>query len=63
MLDPRITKLINGILDEDKNCLAQLISLAEDDSPNVPEIMRMLHPHLGKAYRIGITGPPVLSRQ
>ncbi len=58
MLDSRITKLMNGILDEDKNCLAQLISLAEDDNPNVPEIMRMLRPHLGKACRIGITGPP-----
>jgi len=38
--------------------LAQLISLVENDSPELGEIIQGLRPHLGKAYRIGITGPP-----
>jgi LAO/AO transport system kinase len=42
----------------EENSLARLISLAENDSPDLPEIIEMLRPHLGKAYCIGITGPP-----
>ncbi|MEW6034466.1 MAG: methylmalonyl Co-A mutase-associated GTPase MeaB, partial [Chloroflexota bacterium] len=38
--------------------LARLITLVERDGPEVPEIMRLIQPHLGKAYRVGITGPP-----
>ena len=41
-----------------KKSLSQLISLAENDSPHLPEIIKVLHPHLGTAYCIGITGPP-----
>ncbi|MBA7474831.1 hypothetical protein ES707_10189 [subsurface metagenome] len=40
------------------NALAQLISLAENDSSQLHEIMEKLRPHLGKAYCVGITGPP-----
>jgi LAO/AO transport system kinase len=42
----------------EENSLARLISLAENDSPDLPEIIEMLRPHLGKAYCIGVTGPP-----
>jgi LAO/AO transport system kinase len=38
--------------------LARLISLVEREEPTVPVIMQRLYPHLGKAYSIGITGPP-----
>jgi len=38
--------------------LAQLISLVENDSPALSEIIEIIRPRLGKAYRIGITGPP-----
>lgn len=38
--------------------LARLITLVERDGPEVPEIMKLIQPHLGKAYRIGLTGPP-----
>jgi len=41
-----------------KNSLAQLISLVENGSPDLPEIVQMLSSHLGKAYYVGITGPP-----
>lgn len=58
MLTARVTKLISGMLAGQKNSLAQLISLAENDSPDLPEIIKMLSPRLGKACRVGITGPP-----
>jgi LAO/AO transport system kinase len=38
--------------------LARLISLVERDSAQVPEIMKSLSARTGRAYRIGITGPP-----
>jgi LAO/AO transport system kinase len=38
--------------------LGRLISLIERDSHQVPEIMKSLSSLTGKAYRIGITGPP-----
>jgi LAO/AO transport system kinase len=38
--------------------LARLISMVEREERAVPAIMQQLHPYLGKAYSIGITGPP-----
>jgi len=55
---PEIARLVRSMLAGDKQSLARLISLAEDDSPYFPEMQEMLRPHLGKSYCIGITGPP-----
>jgi LAO/AO transport system kinase len=38
--------------------LARLISMVERDESAVPVIMQQIYPYLGKAYSIGITGPP-----
>src|SRR4030042_647683 len=38
--------------------LPRLISLVENESNEVPEIMSRIVPHTGKAYCVGITGPP-----
>lgn len=38
--------------------LAKLITLVERESPEVPQIMKEIQPYLGRAYVIGITGPP-----
>jgi len=38
--------------------LSRIISLVENESSQVPEIMKLIAPHLGKAHCIGITGPP-----
>jgi len=56
LLTPRVTKLITGMLAGQENSLAQLISLVEEDSPEVREIIKVLSSHLGKAYCVGITG-------
>jgi LAO/AO transport system kinase len=37
---------------------SKLISMIENKSPQVPEIIRSIHPHTGNARIIGITGPP-----
>ncbi|MGE3541845.1 MAG: methylmalonyl Co-A mutase-associated GTPase MeaB [Candidatus Tectimicrobiota bacterium] len=41
-----------------QRALAQLMSHVERQSPEVPAIMRCIAPALGKAYCVGITGPP-----
>jgi LAO/AO transport system kinase len=38
--------------------LSRVVSLVENESSQVPKIMKLIAPHLGKAHCIGITGPP-----
>ncbi|MCF2528708.1 methylmalonyl Co-A mutase-associated GTPase MeaB [Yinghuangia soli] len=38
--------------------VARLISLVEDASPSLREVMAALAPHTGQAYVVGLTGPP-----
>ncbi|HEV8676272.1 MAG TPA: methylmalonyl Co-A mutase-associated GTPase MeaB [Methylomirabilota bacterium] len=51
-------ELVDGMLDGDRLALARLITLVENRSPLVPEIMRRIHPRTGRAYTVGVTGPP-----
>ena len=51
-------KLVEDMLAGDVLSLARLITNIERDGAEVPEIMKLIYPHLGKAYCIGITGPP-----
>jgi len=46
------------MLDGDRLALARLITRVENRSPEVPEIMRAVHERTGRAYVLGITGPP-----
>ena len=50
--------LIRELLAGDQRALARLISRVEDRDPSYREILDRAFPHAGKAYRIGITGPP-----
>jgi LAO/AO transport system kinase len=50
--------LIQSMLAGEQRALARLISQIERDSAHVPEIMKQIYPKLGKAYCVGITGPP-----
>ena len=51
-------ELVDRMLAGDRLALARLITLVENRSPLVPEIMRRIHPRTGRAYTIGVTGPP-----
>ncbi len=51
-------KLVEQMLSGDNLALSRLISQAENESSQVPEIMKLISPHLGQAHRIGVTGPP-----
>ncbi|MCW2764171.1 MAG: transport system ATPase [Nocardioides sp.] len=50
--------LVSRARDGDPRAVARLISLVEDESPLLREVMAALAPHAGKARIIGITGSP-----
>ncbi len=51
-------ELVEKMLKGERRPLSRLISMVEEESPEVPEIMKAVHPHIGRAFSIGITGPP-----
>jgi len=42
----------------DRTALSRVITLVENQASVAPEILDLLYPKTGKAYRIGVTGPP-----
>lgn len=50
--------MINRICKKDRIAVARAISIVEDERDINNEILSNLFPYTGKAYRIGITGPP-----
>jgi LAO/AO transport system kinase len=50
--------LADRVLAGEVRALARAISLIEDDAPVAAELMRALYPHTGRAYLVGVTGPP-----
>ena len=53
-----INNLITYIRSQKKKYISRAISLVENDSSESINILNSLHQYVGKAYRIGITGPP-----
>jgi len=54
--------MVEQMLSGDTASLARLISLIEGEGSEISHIMKLIYPHTGKAYRIGITGPPGLGK-
>ncbi len=53
-----VPALVEAARNGSPRAVARLISLVEDASPSLREIMAALAPHTGHAYIIGITGSP-----
>ena len=51
-------ELVKDMLAGDVLALARLITKVERDGGEVPEMMKLVYPYLGKAYCVGLTGPP-----
>ena len=52
------TKLVKRMLAGDRFALAKLITLVENRHPETATVMSLIHGRCGRAYSIGITGPP-----
>ena len=50
--------LAAGVRAGDKRALARAITLVENSDPLAYEVVRDLYPDTGRAYTIGVTGPP-----
>ena len=46
------------VLAAEPRAIARAISLIEDEDPRAADLIRALFPHTGRAYLIGVTGPP-----
>jgi LAO/AO transport system kinase len=50
--------LLKRFADGDRSALSKIITLVENHESTFPEVLDKLYPKTGKAYRIGVTGPP-----
>ena len=55
---PSVPELVDRARDGDPRAVARLISLVEDASPALREIMAALAPYAGRAAVLGVTGSP-----
>ena len=46
------------VLAGEPRAIARAISLIEDEDPSATELVRGIFPHTGRAYLVGVTGPP-----
>lgn len=53
-----MTELVDRMLAGEQQSLARLITIVEREASEVPEIMKAIYPRTGKAFCIGVTGPP-----
>ncbi len=53
-----MTSLVDEALAGSAQAVARLISMVEDGDPEGYAVLRALHPRIGRAYLVGITGPP-----
>jgi LAO/AO transport system kinase len=50
--------LVAGVRGGDRRALARAISLVENGDPLAHAVVHDVYPHTGRAYAVGITGPP-----
>ncbi len=53
-----VSELVPRMLAGDRRALARLFTLLESGGDELASIVRAVHPHTGRAYCIGFTGPP-----
>lgn len=53
-----LNSLIQSALSGDKKAIARLITIVENDEEKAREVVKKIYPLTGKAYVVGITGPP-----
>ena len=56
------TQLLKGILKGDKVAVARAISMVENEHQEADKLLSQLYCYVGKAKRIGITGPPGIGK-
>jgi LAO/AO transport system kinase len=52
------TALVDRVIAGDPRAIARAISLVEDEGPPGADLVRAIFGHTGRAYLVGVTGPP-----
>jgi LAO/AO transport system kinase len=55
---PAVPSLAQRVRAGEPRAIARAISLVEDDEPGAAALVRQLFPFTGRAYLVGVTGPP-----
>jgi LAO/AO transport system kinase len=53
-----LDELLAGIRARDVAALARAITLVENGRDGYEALLSAIHPDLGRAHRVGVTGPP-----
>ena len=53
-----VERLVEGVRRGDRRALARAITLVESADPSSYELVKELYPETGRAYAVGVTGPP-----
>jgi LAO/AO transport system kinase len=53
-----VSSLSDRVLSGDPRAIARAISLVENEAPEGAELVRRIFSHTGRAYLVGVTGPP-----
>jgi LAO/AO transport system kinase len=53
-----LERLVEGVRSGDRRALARAITLIENSDERAYELIRQLYPETGRAYAVGVTGPP-----
>ena len=53
-----VERLVEGVRSGDRRALARAITLIESSDERAYEVIKQLYPETGRAYAVGVTGPP-----
>jgi len=53
-----VEELATKIFSNDRRSVARAITIVEENNSTASDLLMQIHPKVGNAYRIGITGPP-----
>lgn len=53
-----MSKLVADVLNGSRRALARMLTIVENERPEMQEALAELFPHTGKAWVIGVTGAP-----
>ena len=51
-------ELVQRLVTGDRRALARLLTIVEREGFDAAEVVKAVHPHTGRGYSLGITGPP-----
>lgn len=57
-VDTNIKQIVDGVISGNKRDCARLITIVENESLGYEEALKEIYNHTGRAYVVGITGPP-----